>query len=43
MGNYEPVHGGFGRAPKFPHPTDLSFLMKEYYAGKNKNILEAAF
>jgi len=31
MGNYEPVHGGFGRAPKFPHPTDLSFLMKEYY------------
>ena len=41
MGNYEPVHGGFGQAPKFPHPTDLSFLMKEYYAGKNKNILEA--
>jgi uncharacterized protein YyaL (SSP411 family) len=21
------VHGGFGRAPKFPHPTDLAFLL----------------
>ena len=21
------MHGGFGRAPKFPHPTDLAFLL----------------
>jgi len=25
--HYDPVHGGFGRAPKFPHPTDLAFLL----------------
>ena len=23
----DPVHGGFGRAPKFPHPTDLALLL----------------
>jgi len=25
---YDPVHGGFGGAPKFPHPTDLAFLLR---------------
>ena len=25
--HFDPVHGGFGRAPKFPHPTDLAFLL----------------
>jgi uncharacterized protein YyaL (SSP411 family) len=24
---FDPVHGGFGGAPKFPHPTDLGFLL----------------
>jgi uncharacterized protein YyaL (SSP411 family) len=24
---FDPVHGGFGGAPKFPHPTDLDFLL----------------
>jgi uncharacterized protein YyaL (SSP411 family) len=24
---FDPVHGGFGGAPKFPHPTDLAFLL----------------
>jgi uncharacterized protein YyaL (SSP411 family) len=24
---YDPVHGGFGTAPKFPHPTAVSFLL----------------
>ena len=28
MNGYDKVHGGFGRAPKFPHPTELSFLLK---------------
>ncbi len=25
--SYDPVHGGFGMAPKFPHPTAVSFQM----------------
>ena len=24
---FDPVHGGFGAAPKFPHPSDLAFLL----------------
>ena len=30
--SFDPVHGGFGQAPKFPHPTDLSFLLRRYAA-----------
>ncbi len=25
---FDPVHGGFGQAPKFPHPMDLRLLMR---------------
>ncbi len=25
---YDPVHGGFGRAPKFPHAVDLRLLLR---------------
>ncbi len=28
LGNFDPVHGGFGRAPKFPHPMDLKVLLR---------------
>jgi len=35
MQNYDNVYGGFGGAPKFPHPTDLSFLMNVYAGSKN--------
>ncbi len=28
-GNFDPLHGGFGDAPKFPHPTDLAFLLAQ--------------
>ena len=27
---YEPIHGGFGNAPKFPHPMDLRVLLRQY-------------
>jgi uncharacterized protein YyaL (SSP411 family) len=27
-GSFDPIHGGFGSAPKFPHPGDLAFLMR---------------
>lgn len=26
--SFDRSYGGFGRAPKFPHPTDLSFLLR---------------
>jgi uncharacterized protein YyaL (SSP411 family) len=28
--SFEPVHGGFGTAPKFPHPMDLKVLLRQY-------------
>jgi uncharacterized protein YyaL (SSP411 family) len=28
QGAFDASHGGFGAAPKFPHPTDLSFLLR---------------
>ncbi|MFO1371068.1 MAG: thioredoxin domain-containing protein [Candidatus Competibacteraceae bacterium] len=28
--NFDPVHGGFGSAPKFPHPTSLERLLRHW-------------
>ncbi|MCS6843306.1 MAG: thioredoxin domain-containing protein [Caldilineales bacterium] len=28
---YDPVHGGFGGAPKFPQPMNLSFLLRYHW------------
>ncbi|MGB6443328.1 MAG: thioredoxin domain-containing protein, partial [Thermoplasmata archaeon] len=30
--SYDPVNGGFGMAPKFPHPTAVSLLLWDAYA-----------
>ncbi len=30
--SYDPVNGGFGMAPKFPHPTAVSFLLWDEFA-----------
>ena len=27
---FEPIHGGFGNAPKFPHPMDLRVLLRQH-------------
>ena len=27
---YEPIHGGFGASPKFPHPMDLRVLLRQH-------------
>ena len=32
---FDPVHGGFGSAPKFPHPTDMEFLFR--HAARNND------
>ena len=31
-GDFDAEHGGFGRAPKFPHPTNLEFLLRHWSA-----------
>ncbi|SYZ74675.1 conserved hypothetical protein [Candidatus Zixiibacteriota bacterium] len=33
VNNYDPVYGGLGHAPKFPHPVEMSFMLK--YAAIN--------
>ena len=30
---FDPQHGGFGQAPKFPHPTALDLLIERYARG----------
>lgn len=39
---YDPTHGGFGRAPKFPQPVTLEFLMRFHAGGGSSNALEMA-
>jgi uncharacterized protein YyaL (SSP411 family) len=29
LGHFDPTHGGFGRAPKFPHPMDVKVLLRQ--------------
>ncbi len=35
LASYDPVHGGFGLAPKFPHPTVVSLLLWDGYANRS--------
>jgi len=42
LAHHDRVNGGFGSAPKFPHPFELSFLMKKYVTEKRRDLLEAA-
>ncbi len=28
--SFDPVHGGFGTAPKFPHPAELEFCLRQH-------------
>ncbi|MFQ5857559.1 MAG: thioredoxin domain-containing protein [Anaerolineae bacterium] len=39
-GNYDPVHGGFGPAPKFPQPMTLEFLLQHWYRTENPIALK---
>lgn len=36
---FDPVNGGFDKAPKFPNPTILSFLLRYSQEAGNKNAL----
>ena len=37
--DFDPTHGGFGQAPKFPPATGLSFLLRQYHKTKNEQAL----
>ena len=39
---FDRAHGGFGGAPKFPHPDSLELLMRHYAAGGDAEALEIA-
>src|SRR5437016_2854103 len=37
--SFDPVHGGPNRAPKFPMPNNLEFLLNYFHASKDEDIL----
>ena len=37
--SFDRIHGGFGGAPKFPHPTDLAFLLRRSDAASRQMAL----
>ena len=40
--SFDPVHGGFGQAPKFPHPTAISLLLWRSFDTGNPAASEKA-
>jgi len=40
--HYDPVHGGFGGAPKFPHPMNLEFLLRAHAASGGQDATARA-
>lgn len=38
--DFDPKHGGFGNAPKFPTVGPLMFLLRYYYINSNPNALD---
>jgi uncharacterized protein YyaL (SSP411 family) len=40
--SFDAVHGGFGGAPKFPHPSDIELLMRRHAATGDQRALHAA-
>jgi uncharacterized protein YyaL (SSP411 family) len=38
--SFDDEHGGFGDAPKFPHPTSLSLLLAQWHASRAKSTDE---
>lgn len=41
LGSFDPVHGGFGGAPKFPHPTHLERLLRHWAASLARGQADA--
>ena len=40
--NFDRVHGGFGAAPKFPHPAELDFLLRQSHARSDEQARHVA-
>jgi len=40
MDSFDSVHGGFGGAPKFPHPTNLERCLRHAYLTNDKGITD---
>jgi len=40
--SFDAVHGGFGGAPKFPHPTDLELALRRHAATGDRHALHVA-
>jgi uncharacterized protein YyaL (SSP411 family) len=40
--SFDGAHGGFGGAPKFPHPTDLELLLRRHAATGDAHALHVA-
>jgi uncharacterized protein len=41
-GSFDPVYGGFGHAPKFPHPTAVSFLIHSSHLRREETAADKA-
>jgi len=41
LGRYDPTFGGFGRAPKFPQPVVLDFLLEHSVLGSDSDARDA--
>ncbi len=37
--SFDPTHGGFGPAPKFPHPMELRLLLRVWHRQPNESLL----
>jgi uncharacterized protein len=42
VGLFDSRNGGFGRSPKFPHPSALDLLLERYQSGGGAKLLEVA-
>ncbi|MCI4352518.1 MAG: thioredoxin domain-containing protein [Thermoplasmata archaeon] len=40
--SFDPVNGGFGTAPKFPHPTAISFLLWDSFSSGSEGSAQGA-
>jgi hypothetical protein len=40
LDHYDPQYGGFGNAPKFPHPMNLEYLLRDYERSGNRAALD---
>jgi len=38
--SFDSTHGGFGGAPKFPHPMDLRLLARVWHRNRNESLLQ---